>query len=125
LFGIAIIVWRDDHAAFHQRFVGVVWKYIGQMPPAFWGEAHGKYFGNLTSQASPFEVVDRTWVVFQCDLVAAGSLAHEVAKAVVLLAFGCGLGFIGWTGLFFRDIEAHLLCQVLHGFYKASAGVVH
>ncbi len=43
----------------------------------------------------------------------------------MLLAFGCGLGSIGWAGLLFRHIEAHLLCQVLHGLYKASAGVVH
>ena len=95
------------------------------MPPACRGVAYAKALGNGASEPALFEVVNGLCVGFELLFVAGGGFFEYVAQGGLLLALCFGAGAVLRAGAVIRHLHAVLGGQVLHGFDKAQAVVLH
>ena len=108
-----------------QQRVVVFSEHAGQAAPALGGVAQAVVFGNRAAHATAFQVVNGTRRFLEPGLVGLAGFFQHFAQAGVLVARGgCALAVLG-AALLLGHRQARALGQLLYGFDKAHAAVLH
>ena len=108
-----------------QQRIVVARKHAGQVAPAGRRITQAKTRGDLTSQASPLEVVDRARRGLQRGLVVVAGARQNFAQGLPLLALlGCA-GALLRARIALGNRDAGTLRQLAHGVHERQPLVLH